>query len=224
MNRTSIGLALLLIGAVAVGISYFRNQSVSDSHRHTRQVILYYTLSRVDNPIIILGDSIVEASTLPRELCGHAIVNAGLDGASTASGLGSWLLDVLGGKPAAAIVVALGTNDALGAARSRPQFEANYSALLAQLSRATARVVVLAIPSVDVLRGMTSEMQREAMGRINDYNSALPELSAKIGATFAALPQMPTPHTIDGVHLSAAGYRVWDQAVLQGASALCGSK
>jgi lysophospholipase L1-like esterase len=223
MNRTRIGLALLLIGAVAVGFSYFRKQSISDSHRQTRQIILYYTLSRVDNPIIIVGDSIVEASTLPRELCGHAIVNAGLDGASTTSDLGTWLIDVLDGKPAAAIVVSLGTNDALGAARSRPQFEANYSALLAQLSKATARVIVLAIPSIDVLRRVTSEMS-EAMGRINDYNSALPELSAESGATFAALPQMPTPHTIDGVHLSAAGYQIWDQAVLQGASALCGSK
>jgi lysophospholipase L1-like esterase len=224
MNRTRIGLALLSIGAVAVGFSCFAKQSISDSHRQTRQVILYYTLSRVENPIIILGDSIVEASTMPRELCGHAIVNAGLDGASTTSDLGTWLIDVLDGKPVAAIVVSLGTNDALGAARSRPQFEANYSALLAQLSKATARVIVLAIPSIDVLRRVTSQMQTEAMGRINDYNSALPELSAESGATFAALPQMPTPHTIDGVHLSAAGYQLWNQAVLQGASALCGSK
>jgi lysophospholipase L1-like esterase len=224
MNRTGVGLALLLIGAVAVGFSYFRRPSISDSHRRTRQVILYYTLSRVDNPIIVLGDSIVEASTLPRELCGHAIVNAGLDGASTTSDLGTWLIDVLDGKPAAAIVVALGTNDALGAARSRPQFEANYSALLAQLSKVTARVIVLAIPPIDVLRRLTADMQTEAMGRINEYNSALAELSVKSGATFAALPQMPTPHTIDGVHLSAAGYQVWEQAVLQGASALCSSK
>jgi lysophospholipase L1-like esterase len=224
MNRTRIGLALLLIGAVAVGFSYFGKQSISDSHRRTRQIILYYTLSRMDNPIIILGDSIVEASTLPRELCGHAIVNAGLDGASTASDLGPWLIDVLDGKPAAAIVVSLGTNDALGAARSRGQFAANYSALLAQLSKATARVIVLAIPPIDVLRRVTGKVQTEAMGLINDYNSALPELAAASGATFAALPQMPTPHTIDGVHLSAAGYQVWDQAVLQGASALCGSK
>jgi lysophospholipase L1-like esterase len=224
MNRTRIGLAVLLIGAVAAGFSYVRKQSISNSHRQTRQIILYYTLSRVDNPIIIVGDSIVEASTLPRELCGHAIVNAGLDGASTTSDLGTWLIDVLDGKPAAAIIVSLGTNDALGAARSRPQFEANYSALLATLSKATAHVIVLAIPSIDVLRRETSEMQTEAMRRINDYNSALPELSAESGATFVALPPMPTPHTIDGVHLSAAGYQVWDQAVLQGASALCGSK
>jgi lysophospholipase L1-like esterase len=224
MKRTRIGLAVLLIGAVAVGVSYLRKQFISASHRQTRQVILYYTLSRMDNPIIIVGDSIVEASALPRELCGHAIVNAGLDGASTASDLGNWLIDVLEGKPAAAIVVSLGTNDALGAARSLPQFEANYRALLAQLSKATAHVIVLAIPSIDVLRRVTSQMQTEAMGRINDYNSALPALAAESGATFAALAPMPTPHTIDGVHLSVAGYQVWDRAVLQGASALCSSK
>ena len=59
------------------------------------------------------GDSITEASTLPRSVCDHALVNAGLDGASTASDLGTWLNDVLGGRRAGAIVVALGTNDAL---------------------------------------------------------------------------------------------------------------
>jgi lysophospholipase L1-like esterase len=208
MNRAGIGLAVLLIGAVGAGFSYVSKQSISDSHRRTRQIILFYTLSRVDNPIIILGDSIVEASTPPRQLCGHEIVNAGLDGASTTSDLGTWLIDVLDGKSAAAIVVALGINDALAAERSRPQFEANYRA----------------IPSIDVLRRVTGEMQTEAMRRIDDYNSALPELAAESGASFAALPPMPTPHTIDGVHLSAAGYQVWDQAVLQAASALCGNK
>lgn len=224
MNRTHIGLAVLLLGAVAIGVSYVRKQSIPDLHRRTRQIILHYTLSRVDNPIIIVGDSIVEASTPPRELCGHPIVNAGLDGASTTSDLGTWLLDVLDGKSAAAIVVALGTNDALGAARSQPQFLANYRTLLAQLSKATARLIVLAVPSIDVLGRVTGDMQTEAIGRINDYNSALPELAAESGAAFAALPPMPTPHTIDGVHLNTAGYQIWDQAIMQAASALCGSK
>jgi lysophospholipase L1-like esterase len=224
MNRARIGLAVLLIGALAVGLSWVRKQFISESHRRARQLVLHFTLSRVDDPVIIVGDSIVEASTLPRELCGHAIVNAGLNGASTASDLGDWLMDVLDGKQAAAIMVSLGTNDALGDGRSRPQFEANYRALLAQFSKATAHLMVLAVPSIDALRRMTVEMQTEAMGRINDYNSGLPELAAKNGATFVALPPMPTPHTIDGVHLSASGYQIWDQAVLQGASAICGSK
>jgi hypothetical protein len=99
MDRMLIGFTVFLIGAVAVGASIVQKQIFLDSHRRGGQIILYYTLSRIDNPVIVLGDSIVEASTLPRELCGHAVVNAGLDGASTTSDLGNWPTDVLDGKP-----------------------------------------------------------------------------------------------------------------------------
>jgi lysophospholipase L1-like esterase len=35
---------------------------------------------------------------------------------------------------------------------------------------------------------------------------------------------MPERHTLDGIHLNAAGYEVWDKAILQGIeSALCKS-
>lgn len=162
MNRLLVGFAVFSIGAAALGASVLQKQAVSDSHRLSRQIILYYTLSRIDDPIIVLGDSIVEASALPRELCGHAIVNAGLNGASTTSDLGSWLMDVLDGKRAAAIVVALGTNDALGATRDLPQFEANYSALLTQLSKAAARVIVLAVPPVETSPRLAEAAQTKA--------------------------------------------------------------
>jgi lysophospholipase L1-like esterase len=184
--------------------------------------VLHYTLSRVDNPIIILGDSITEASTLPRELCGHPIVNAGLNGASTASDLGTWLAEALDGSRAAGIVVALGTNDALKSA-SAQSFEANYAAQLGLLAQVTGHLAVLAIPGIDVRGRMTAEMQAEAMGRINGLNTVLPALAAKGGATFIALPAMPKPHTIDGVHLNAVGYSAWDEAILKGISTVCGS-
>jgi lysophospholipase L1-like esterase len=221
MTRILVGFAILLIGAVAAGASIAKKQAFFESHRRSRQVILHYTLARVDNPIIVLGDSVVEASALPRELCGHAVVNAGLDGASTTSDLGNWLMDVLDGRPAAAIVMALGLNDALGAARDLPEFKANYSALLAQLSQTKARIVMLAVPPLEVSPRLTAEAQMKAMRLIEGYNSALPELALRGGATFAALPAMPAPHTIDGVHLNAAGYQLWNQAVLQGASVAC---
>lgn len=221
MNRMLIGLAVLLIGAVAAGGSIVKKQAFLESHRRSRQIIIHYTLSRLNDPIIVLGDSVVEASALPHELCGHAIVNAGLDGASTTSDLGGWLMDVLDGRPAAAIVMALGINDALGDARDLPQFKANYSTLLGQLSETKARLVVLAVPPLEVSPRLTTEAQMKAMRLIESYNSALPELAFRGGATFAALPPMPAPHTIDGVHLNAAGYQLWNQAVLQGASVVC---
>lgn len=224
MNRMLLGFAVLAIGAVSVATSIAKKQAVAESHRRSRQTILYYTLSRIDNPIIVLGDSIVEASTLPRELCGHAIVNAGLDGASTTSELGGWLLDALDGKTAAAIVIALGINDALGAARDLPQFEENYGSLVATLSKATAHVIMLGIPPLDASSRLPVLTRTKATPLIDSYNVALPALAVRSGTTFAALPPLPTPHTIDGVHLSAAGYELWNEAILKGASVSCGSK
>jgi lysophospholipase L1-like esterase len=218
-NVRYVALAVLAVAALAVGVSYFR-KDVAGSHRQARQLVLYYTLSRLDQPVIILGDSITEASTLPRTLCGHPVVNAGLNGASTSSDLGTWLIEALDGRRAAAILVALGTNDAL-MARSAQAFEASTTALLAQLKTATDHLAVLGIPAIEVRGRVTTELRNEAMGRIDAFNAALPALAGKAGAAFIALPVMATPYTIDGVHLDAAGYAVWDAAVLKGVSGVC---
>jgi lysophospholipase L1-like esterase len=220
VNRARIGIAVLAIGALAAGLSYFRKEAVGDSHRRARQIILYYTLSRIDQPIIIIGDSLTEASTLPRAVCGHPIINAGLDGASTASDLGTWLTEALDGKRAAAILVALGTNDAL-LKHSVQTFESNYLALLAQLATVTDRLAVLGIPLIDVRGRVTAELRADVMGRIDAFNALLPALAGKGGAAFVALPTMGAPHTIDGVHLNAAGYTSWDEAVLKGVASAC---
>src|SRR5215475_4504301 len=132
MNVARLSIAVLLLGGLFAAYSVFRKEAPVDPHRYTRQVILHYTFSRSDHPIIVLGDSITEASTLPRSVCDRALVNAGLDGASTASHLGDWLNDVLGGRRATTILVALGTNDALQG-RDQNEFEANYASLLAKL-------------------------------------------------------------------------------------------
>jgi hypothetical protein len=215
-------LAVLAIVALAVGISYFRKDA-AESHRHARQAILNFTFSRLGEPIIILGDSITEASTLPRSLCDHGIVNAGLNGAATTSDLGTWLIEALDGRRAAAILVALGTNDAL-MAHSAQAFGANTTSLLAQLKTVTDHLAVLDIPAVEMRGRMTAEMRDEAMGRIDALNAALPALAEKAGAAFIALPTMATPHTIDGVHLDAAGYAVWDAAVLKWMSGTCSTR
>jgi hypothetical protein len=213
-------LAALAIGVLAAGWSYLRKEAVADSHRQGRQLILYYTLRRVDQPIVIVGDSITEASTLPRTSCGHPVVNAGLNAASTASDLGTWLVDAFGGKRASAILVALGTNDAL-TGRSSQGFEASYLSMLAQLATVTDHLAVLGIPAIDVRGRVSAELRAETMGRIDAFNAMLPALAAKAGAAYVALPSMPTPHTIDGVHLDAGGYAVWEDAILKGVSGAC---
>jgi lysophospholipase L1-like esterase len=206
-------LALTLIGA-AYFYLYLREPAIN-LHAQARQFVIQSTLDRFPDPIVILGDSIVEGSTLPRSLCGHAIINAGIGGASTASDLGTMLAKSLGDKRAALVVVSLGTNDAV-VSRSNQSFRTNYIALLKQLSALAPQRVVMAIPS--------AEFGAELNTTINDYNSILPDIANEAEATFAALPPMPQPHTFDGVHLNAAGYESWDQAILQEAATICGSK
>jgi len=225
VNLRRSGLIALAVGMViAATILLTRNfQAPSqNNHRIARQFVLHYTLSRLDDPIIVLGDSIVEASTLPRSACGHAIVNAGLNGASTASDLGSWLTAALAGKRAAAIIVALGTNDALADAPDEKVFANRYTALLGDLSKLTSHLAVLAIPPVEVRERLTAEMEKEITPAIGKLNAVLPDIAKRANAAFLPLPGMPSPHTIDGVHLDADGYRVWDKAIMDGAASICG--
>jgi lysophospholipase L1-like esterase len=223
MNGTRIAIAVVAIGALAAGLTYLRKEAVTDSHRQARQLVLYYTLSRLEQPIVVVGDSITEASALPRTLCGHPLVNAGLNGASTSSDLATWLTAAFDGRRAAAILVALGTNDAL-LERSRETFATDYAALLAGLAKVTDRLAVLGIPAIEVRGNVTAELQTKTMAQIDAFNAMLPALAARSGVTFAALPPMPTPHTIDGVHLDAAGYAVWDAAALKGVQAACSTQ
>src|SRR5262249_17478932 len=161
-------------------------------------------LSRVDDPIIVLGDSIVEASTLPRSACGHAIVNAGFNGASTASDLGGLLKPALANKRAFAIIVSLGVNDALTATPASKQvFADRYASLVGVLSNLPRRVFVVEIPAVETRERLTADMEKQVMATVRDYRSVLPELAARANATFLPLPQMSSPFTIDGVHLNA---------------------
>jgi lysophospholipase L1-like esterase len=69
---------------------------------------------------------------------------------------------------------------------------------------------------------MTVKMQDEVMRTVDAYNSILPDLAKRNGATFVALPAMSRPHTIDGVHLNSDGYLAWDKSVMQAASMICG--
>ncbi|HMJ40687.1 MAG TPA: SGNH/GDSL hydrolase family protein [Pseudolabrys sp.] len=211
-------LALVGLVAACAVAAWPRREVILDTHGPTRQFVIRSTLERVDDAVVVLGDSIVEASTLPRSVCGHAIVNAGIGGASTVSGLGSMLS--LGGKRAALVVVSLGTNDA-AIPHSVERYRSNYRALLTEAARLTPRIAIAAIPPPEA--GL-EEAKKVSAALIDSYNAILPELAKEVRAAFIPLPAMPEQHTMDGIHLNAAGYEVWDKAIVRGIeSALCKS-
>jgi lysophospholipase L1-like esterase len=218
MNWTRIA----LIGCVAAlaWAAWPKQPVVIDTHGPTRALIIRSTLARFDDAIVILGDSIVEASTLPRSSCGHVIVNAGIGGTSTSDDLVPMLKTALGGKRAALVVVSLGTNDA-AIPRSVEQYRSNYRALLTELAALTPQIAIAAIPPPEA--GLP-EVKKVSGAVIDGFNAVLPALAEEARAAFIPLPPMPERHTIDGIHLNAAGYEVWDKAILSGIEkALCKS-
>jgi lysophospholipase L1-like esterase len=218
MNLTRI--ALVGFVAACAFVAWPRPPVIIDSHGPTRQLIISSTLARFDDPIVVLGDSIVEASTLPRSWCGHAVVNAGIGGTSTASGLEEILKASLGGKRAALVVVSLGSNDA-AVPLSVERYRSNYLALLTTVATLTPRVAIMAIPSPEP--GLL-EANKVTGVVVDSYNAVLPRLAEEAGAAFIALSAMPEHHTLDGIHLNGAGYAIWDEAILAGIEAvLCKS-
>jgi lysophospholipase L1-like esterase len=216
MNGTRI--ALVAMVAACAWAAWPKREAVFDTHRATRQLVISSTLARFDDAIVVLGDSIVEASTLPRSLCGHPVVNAGIGGASTASHLDSLLAEALGGKQAALVVVALGTNDA-AIPDSVAQYGSNYRALLTSLAALTPRRAIVAIPPPEA--GL-QEAKKVGAAVIDSYNAVLPGLAEETDVGFIPLPAMPERHTLDGIHLNGAGYEVWDNSILRGIeAALC---
>ena len=116
------------------------------------------------------------------------------------------------------VVVALGSNDA-AIPESVERYRSNYRSLLSEVAALTPRRAIVAIPPPEP--GL-EEAKKVSVAVIDSYNAVLPGLAEAASATFIALPAMPAAHTLDGLHLNAAGYAVWDQAILQGIDgALC---
>jgi GDSL-like Lipase/Acylhydrolase family len=216
MNVTHV--ALVGFVTACAWAAWPKHEIIINTHGPTRQFVIRSTLARIENAVVVLGDSIVEMSTLPRSLCGHPIVNAGIGGASTESNLGSILKESLGNKRAALIIVSLGSNDA-ALPNSVERYRSNYRALLTELSALAPRTAVVAIPSPEA--GL-EEAKKVSLATIDSYNAILPELAEEARALFIPLPVMPERHTLDGIHLNAAGYEIWDKAILRGVeSAIC---
>ena len=210
MSGTRVALVALV--AACAWAAWPKREVIFDTHGATRQFVTRSTLARFDDAIAVLGDSIVEALTLPRSLCGHPTINAGIGGASTASHLGSIQAESLGTQRAALVVVSLGTNHA-AIPNSVEQYRSNYRALLTELAALTPRSAVAAIPPPEV--GL-EEAKKVSAAVIDSYNAILPELAKEARAIFIPLSAMPERHILDGIHLNAAGYKVWDRAILQG--------
>jgi lysophospholipase L1-like esterase len=203
---------------VARAVDRIRVGTVGHEHSDVRQFVIAAHLARAKNPIVFLGDSITEAAVLPRAICGHPVVNAGIGGAGVDDLLkvASSLLD---GKSPVLVVVAIGTNDAYATPGREQGFSASYVKLLQTLSIITPKVVVANIPPVDP-KGPLTVAAGVDPSLIDRLNLALPKIAEDAGASLVdlnrAVSAKGAAETIDGVHLAPRAYDLWDAAMLAG--------
>jgi lysophospholipase L1-like esterase len=149
-----------------------------------------------------MGDSIVEAALLPREISGHPVINAGIGG----TGIGffeEFASSLVRENPPALVVLLVGVNDILGR-RDLASFRSAYLATLQSMKVpiAVATIAPSNSPAVDV-------------AMVRQFNDFLKSLSGSY-AVIDVSKDMKADMTTDGVHLDATGYHVWTQALVRG--------
>lgn len=215
MPRWAIALLFSLIGLI-FGLGVTSPRVLGSNHLDVRQFVIKSQLAQAgDDAVVFVGDSITESALLPSDLCGHRIVNAGVGGTTVES-----YMQVLRGIPAfaaSAIVVALGTNDAARAAKGG--FADHYSQLLTVLRTYSSRVLLAGLPPVDPDGALAEDyIDPDKAGRINEavrriaHDSEIDFVDLRATMTMSDL-------TVDGVHLSPDGYKVWTPEILRAAKA-----
>jgi lysophospholipase L1-like esterase len=107
---------------------------------------------------------------------------------------------------AAAILVAIGTNDAY--AGNKSDFPVIYRQLLKDLRRHSATLLMAGLPPME-----DGALPNFDLARADTINSDIQKMA---GRSFIALrSELNSGHeTIDGIHLSAEGYKPWLSAML----------
>jgi lysophospholipase L1-like esterase len=175
-----------------------------------RSFMIRSQLAQATSPIVVVGDSITEAALLPSSVCGHDVVNAGIGGMT----VGSYLplaKQLLAGRRVQSIVIALGTNDS--GILSTAHIEQDYASLIDELAKHTTKILLAGLPPFEMSGELAGRYFDQASADRND--TAIRSLAAARNLPFVDLRSAMHGDglTVDGIHLTAAAYRQWREAV-----------
>jgi lysophospholipase L1-like esterase len=195
---------------------------VSHKHVDVRQFIISSQISRVQDPVIIVGDSVTEAAILQIQLCGHPVINAGIGGAWSKM-YKTVLPTLLAGHEAALIVIALGLNDSQSAF-ANVDFKASYASLADELAPFAQKLLFVGITPIEVDRPLAKRSFDSELAAANDKTIRLLARDRSIGFVDVRAFMTATNMTTDGVHLTAEGNAKWNAALNAGISDSLGCK
>lgn len=186
------------MAGVSSDMARMPNPSASHEHFEARLSVIKSQLSRVEKPIIVMGDSIVESALLPASLCGHPVINAGIGGATIGFFTRYAEIIVNDSKPEL-VVLSVGVNDA---GIPLENFRAAYLATLQSLKSAVAIVTIAP--------------EKRSVANFNQFIRGLD------GVSIIETKELSADMTTDGIHLDQTGYKLWNKAIIQGIEAKTG--
>lgn len=221
MTRTARAAIVFVTGlAIAGGAWAWMGHAKPRGYYDTRRLVILAHARQAPDPVVLLGDSIVDMADLP-ELCGQPVLNAGVAGARTEA-VERLSRDLLAIHSPKLVIVAVGLNDAhRDAGTSDADFMAKYRAIVARARMTGAKVRVTTIPPVGPAgMGRAGEFDRE---RIAGLNALIRQIGVPVLEVNAALADArgvePATLTDDGVHPNARGYGIWKQVMAKACAA-----
>jgi hypothetical protein len=210
---------LLALGAVAIvilGFSYeslrrqlagissdlarLQTPDISREHGEVRAFVIRSKLSRVIDPVVVMGDSIVEAADLPASICGHPVINAGVGGATIGYFVRNAPLLLEDTRPSL-VVLAVGVNDAMRGGDAG-LFQAAYEAVIHSFGDVPLLVATIAATGPGAVL-FDQSLVEKFNGVIRHLTDRPVEMDQIRGFTVA-----------DGVHLNSAGYKLWNSKIV----------
>jgi lysophospholipase L1-like esterase len=197
--------------SVSTKSSSTKSPSKKPSHRSLRMGL--FDLAQIDSAnIVMLGDSLTERGPWSEITGCAAIANRGIGG-DQSSGVLRRLDGVTKLRPSAVFLM-IGINDILSDVPVSA-IAANVKQTVDGLVEADARVyLTLALP-------VTRDARKSANSKVHELNAAYRRLADQPNVTLVDfLDKVQTPDgalraelSIDGVHLSAQGYRIWRDSI-----------
>jgi lysophospholipase L1-like esterase len=208
-----LGAMVIAAAIVCLGVGYTMGAGPFESKlelSHERFDAIKAEIRQTPDPVIVLGDSIVQGASLPKWICGQAVVNAGVVGAAVGY-FERHGAELLGSSRPKLIVLAVGINDASPIAGR--QFRSRYRKTVALLSRAAPVAVATITP---VRSGDASSVyDAKLVPGFNDTIKSTPNVKAVIDLNE---PLSSANWTTDGIHLGAQGYALWSKVMVEGVS------
>lgn len=212
---------LSLLLALAAGTTALRAQPDTLDYRGD-----YYFAKRAQHELVavqpqnsvMLGNSLTERGDWAEYLQDSLILNRGIGGDCVA-GMTARLGAIVAGKPRAIFLMA-GVNDLIFSKITPEALLEQYERLLDAIRTASPQTTVF-VQSLLPL----DEAQNEAYfagknTRIEAFNALLREMARRrrlgyidIRSRMERDGKMPAEYTVDGIHLNAAGYAVWADAL-----------